>query len=253
MYSNLYFKGNIILNGKIKCETGLYIGDSKDNLEIGGIDSMVIRDKISNMPYIPGSSLKGKLRSLLELSTKESIKTIIKNEGSACNCGNCPSCKLFGFTIKDDEGEFIGPTRTIFRDSFLTGESKDLLKNNSSLTRGTELKMENSIDRIKSTASSPRSIERVPRGAEFNFEIVFSIYSDDDLEIFDYLPVAMCFLEDNYLGGSGTRGYGKIHFKDIELEYRGIDFYKEESDGKTFKKQTFKKVKDIPKVDDLFE
>jgi CRISPR-associated protein Csm3 len=56
----LEFKENVIISGKIICNTGLHIGGSKEELEIGGTDAPVIIDPETRIPVIPGSSLKGK-------------------------------------------------------------------------------------------------------------------------------------------------------------------------------------------------
>ena len=225
---NFEFEGNIILNGKIVCDTGLHIGESNETLEIGGIDNMVIRDKKSNLPYIPGSSLKGKLRSLLELFNKDSINSIIKNQSrgeyNPCNCGECIVCKIFGFT-NDNDGTYVGPTRIIVRDSFPDEKTKIFWKNAEDVARGAELKTENVIDRVKSTARNPRPTERIPKSSKFDFEIIFSIYCDEDKENFKEIFTAMKLLENNYLGGNGSRGYGKVHFEELEYTIKNKDFY----------------------------
>lgn len=236
---NLEFKGNVIINGKIICDTGLHIGESNETLEIGGIDNMVMRDKKTNLPYIPGSSLKGKLRHQLELFTKESVNYIItharggKNkEYGPCNCGECIVCKIFGFT-NDNEGTFIGPTRIIVRDAFPDEETIEFWNKAEGVSRGAELKTENVIDRVRSTARHPRPTERIPKDSKFDFEIVFGIYCDEDKENFKEVFTAMKLLENNYLGGNGTRGYGKVHFEDLTCITRDKSFYTEDTEEKT--------------------
>jgi CRISPR-associated protein Csm3 len=232
--NEIQFQKNIIITGKIVCDTGLYIGDQNDSLEIGGVDNMIIRDKKSNLPYIPGSSLKGKLRSLLELYDPVSTKNIInKTKGDACNCGKCTPCKIFGFSNDDGSIEFKGPTRIIIRDSFPDDDTIKFWNKSHEVSRGAELKTENRIDRIKSTAKDPRPTERVPKNSKFDFEIVFSIYCDDDEKNFKKIFNAMQLLEDNYLGGNGTRGYGKISFKDFSAISRDREYYSDNNDNES--------------------
>lgn len=203
----------ITLTGKIVLITGLHIGASNDSVQIGGIDSAVIRDPRTQMPYIPGSSLKGKLRSLAEWSNQAVLNKMLSREkkGDPCNCGlaNCPVCVVFGSTgaVK---GTDRGPTRLIVRDAVLPEGAEVYFED----------KVENSIDRLKGSASNPRHIERIAPGAEFDFSMSYKILKDSDKALFKSVVLnAMGLLEKDYLGGSGSRGYGKIQFK--ELVYNG--------------------------------
>ena len=224
----IQFQGNIVITGQILCKTGLHIGEVSGGIEIGGLENIVIRDPKTDLPFIPGSSLKGKMRSLLELSDKDATRNIIKNKGEPCKCGKCAPCKIFGTPALDPketmEGRQQGPTRIVVRDCFLTQESKKLLQE-MDVMNGTEIKSENTLDRITSKAI-PRTIERVPRGSAFLFEIVFSIYEDDDYTNFLGIFHSLRLLEDSYLGGSGTRGSGQVKFKDINMVKRSLDYYK---------------------------
>lgn len=199
------------IRGKIYLKTGLHIGGGTEGIEIGGIDNPVIKDPKTGYPYIPGSSLKGKIRSLLELHEDK----FDKQKGGPCNCGDCKICKTFGNTNKDSK---VGVTRAIFRDAFLDDESIELLKQRNILA--TEAKMENTIDRIKGRALNPRQSERVIAGLSFNFEIAVRIFKEDGdgKEITDLLQEGLKLLEKDALGGSGSRGYGKIQFKDLYLD-----------------------------------
>ncbi|MEO0192527.1 MAG: type III-A CRISPR-associated RAMP protein Csm3 [candidate division WOR-3 bacterium] len=216
------FKGNLIVEGKIVCKTALHIGGAKDTYEIGGMDNPVIKT-IKGIPYIPGSSLKGKLRSLAEWSLGK-----IGPDGSVCKCSRpeCPICRVFG-TPAEKERKF-GPTRLVVRDAFLTNESKALLLDMGSLT---EVKTENAINRISGKAENPRPVERVPEGTEFEFSMVYSIYEIPgenerlDIEFFPYIFKAMALLEDSYLGGMGTRGSGQVEFKDLKMVFRSKNYY----------------------------
>lgn len=218
------FSKNYIIQGKIVCKTGLHIGGSSDAIDIGGSDNVIIRDSVTGNPYIPGSSLKGKLRFLTELNDKISAQSVIDNNGKPADDPNCIASKLFGISADDKQTELKFPTRTIVRDSYPDEETLELW-NNESLISGAELKYENNINRINSSAT-PRNIERVPKGSKFDFEIVFSVYEGDDENI-SYLLDAMRLLEDNYLGGSGSRGFGQIKFENIKLSKRTAEYYKE--------------------------
>lgn len=218
--------GKIKIKGKILAKTGLHIGASKEVGEIGGLDMPVIRDPITDFPYIPGSSLKGKMRSLFERFMMKEGTLKLESIGEAkihvCNNPDCKICRLFGSSTRDSNI----PSRLIVRDSFLTADSKKKLENIESPLRYTELKWENVINRITSEAN-PRQIERVPAGTEFEFEIIYNIenknHLKDDLED---LFLSMKLLEDDYLGGHGSRGYGQIIFEIKAISVLKADYYK---------------------------
>lgn len=218
------FKENYVIKGNIVCKTGLHIGGSSDNIDIGGSDNVLIRDSASGYPYIPGSSLKGKLRSLLELSDKKSARSVIENEGKVSTDKNCIAAKLFGVSAEDGNEDLKFPTRTIVRDSYPTEETIKQWDINDELLNGAEFKWENTLNRITSYAN-PRNIERVPKGSKFDFEIIFSVYEDDDNANIVKLLESMRLLEDNYLGGSGSRGFGQVVFEDLMISKRNIEFY----------------------------
>ncbi len=220
-------KGKFFINGKIEVKTGLHIGGSKETLEIGGLDNPVIRTKDGKV-YIPGSSLKGKIRSLLE--QKEG-----KSSSSPCECGTCDICKIFGPHKSENITE---PVRIIVRDAYAEGEN---IK--------TERKIENIIDRVRGTAISPREIERVPAGTKFDFEIIFNVYKEDDIKLINKFVEGMKLLEDDYLGGSGSRGYGKIEFKEINCKYRQKEYYEGNSDKENSKEN----VENIDKLQEILK
>lgn len=206
------------IKGKILAETGLHIGGSKTALDIGGIDLNVIKTA-AGVPYLPGSSLKGKLRTMLA-----------KEEGSDSHKSDSEKIKvIFGDSpSKDDKGQI---TRIIVRDSFLI--NKNELKNGEGEFSELELdytegKWENTIDRQTGTAGNPRQIERVPSGAIFDFELIYNVYDDGKKdEHLAEIKKAMRLLEDDYLGGSGSRGYGKIKFIEIKEGQRTIEQYRQ--------------------------
>lgn len=200
----------IIYRGTLELLTGLHIGDSKEKLEIGGVDSPVVRRKDNNEPYIPGSSLKGKIRSLLEISYGE--ENTFKNPGH-------PIGKLFGALPPGSNNSTTGnPSRLIVRDAYLTRESAKMLEESEFTDMPySEIKFENVINRITGTAEHPRQIERVPAGVKFDVEFVINIVGKNEAEanqnenLFKQLLMkGIRLLENDYLGGSGSRGYGKV-------------------------------------------
>lgn len=208
-------KKHIVIEGIIKCETGLHIGGSTEAMEIGGVDLPIIKHPISKEPYIPGSSLKGKMRSELE---KKYNKTI---NGEPCGCGNidCPICKIFG--PHKNTKHTLGPTRILVRDCQLNNKSKEeynkLLKEKG--LDYIEKKTENIIDRMKGIALHPRTQERVPSGAEFNLDITLQVFdTDDENKMEEIISEGLSLVQKSYLGGSGSRGYGKIKFYSLKID-----------------------------------
>jgi len=195
----------IRINTTIKLLTGLHIGGSSENVEIGGIDNPVIKlGADNNKPYIPGSSLKGKMRCLLE-QVAGAVKIGENNEVN----------NMFGFANKNM------PSKIIVRDSYLTSESELLLTNAEDLDMPyTESKWENVIDRVKGTAEHPRQTERVPAGAIFNVEFVINVWDNDGdgSNLLNMLKKGINLLENDYIGGSGSRGYGQIQFGELAIK-----------------------------------
>ena len=225
------------ITGKIELLTGLRIGSGNTEMHIGGVDNLVVKHPYTNEPYIPGSSLKGKIRSLLEyyfgLPTHSyrvdrnsggvtSYKLLTENNISEDVKSNARIIlKLFGLSGSGSEVlEKVCPTRVAFSDCFFTEEFKGKLEKER--LPYTEIKAENRINRITGTAEHPRFTERVPAGAEFNFRITLKIYSNEDEELLDILLKGMKLLELDYLGGCGSRGYGRIkfHFDDEKIKQK---------------------------------
>lgn len=209
------FLANIVLKGKIECLTGLHIGGSKEKLEIGGVDSPVIRDPYTKLPYIPGSSLKGKMRSLLSFSLDKADEDPNPKRYDA----KCPLQRIFGTSAEDRN---IGPSRLLVRDAHPDKETIEKWESMESELLYTEYKSENSVDRLTS-AANPRFIERVVKGSVFDIEFVYGIYSIDsesdkhlDAKYFRYAIEALKLLEHSAIGKSGSRGYGQISFKFAE-------------------------------------
>lgn len=205
----MQLKKHMEIKGSILCVTGLRIGGSNDDIEIGGLDNPILRHPVTGLPYIPGSSLKGRMRALLELKySKQTQQT-----GEPCSCGECKICMVFG-THRARESR-LGPTRIIVRDSFLTSKSIEELKqaNQEKGIYYSEIKYENLISRKTGKAGHPRPVERVPSGAEFEFEIILRIFKEDnEKEITELVREGLFLVQKEYLGGSGSRGYGKVSF-----------------------------------------
>jgi len=219
---DLKFQKNYLISGIIHCETGMHIGDVTESLKIGGTDSYVIMNRMTNRPYIPGSSIKGKMRSLLEL--KHGDKWLSNNgDPHKCDDAECDLCIAFGRSA--DKGVSSGPTRLIVRDSHPTNETIERWDSNEDILHGTEIKGENYLNRITSMAT-PRFVERVPAGSEFSFEMIYSVYDPKDEQRLKLVFEAMSLLEDNYLGGYGSRGSRKIAFRDITLQEKSAEDYK---------------------------
>ena len=209
----------VTFSGTIFCVSGLSIGASSNTLEIGGIDREVIKNPITKEPYIPGSSLKGKMRS--ELEKEYGAYTIIKetkklglNSKEPCGCGRitCPICLIFG--AHKYQGAPSAPTRIIVRDATLSKESKDIISKLPDDQRGyLERKTENIIIRDAGTAGSPRTIERVSAGMSFDFEIILRVFEgDNENELIDKVKEGLELVEKSYLGGGGSRGSGQVKF-----------------------------------------
>ena len=220
------------ISGNILVKTGLHIGAGNDNIHIGGVDNAVVKDPVTKKPYIPGSSLKGKVRTLLEWATNR-----VSEDGKPYNDKNGyydPIVRIFG-NGKAESNNSAGPTRASFSDCFL---DEDKLDKRLEEIGYTEIKTEVMIDRIKGTASGtgPRSTERVPAGAKFKFEITYKVFDQQDEENLELLLLGMRLLENDALGGSTSRGYGRICFEDVS-----IDGDKEKFDNIKLSPDSFKK------------
>ena len=218
----------IFIDGKIELKTGLHIGGSSTALDIGGIDASVIKNA-KGIPYIPGSSIKGKMRSLMEMKYSSYTQRTgeVDSGMQASNDSNPVIQKLFGSVA----GKSDYKTRLIVRDAYLSDSTKSQMENKSGDFEKLELdytegKWENSINRLTSTAN-PRQLERVPSGAIFDFSFVFTFYQEDDNELLKMFIESMQLLEDDYLGGSGSRGYGQITFNDISISQKTAKDYRE--------------------------
>ncbi|OIP68750.1 MAG: type III-A CRISPR-associated RAMP protein Csm3 [Oscillatoriales cyanobacterium CG2_30_44_21] len=269
--------GKLRLTSNLRVVTGLHIGAGGENLDIGGLDKSVMRDPLTKHPYLPGSSIKGKMRSILERflnkpvnraggsgtfryesddlvsgfsEIKEYKGQLIEFEGAE----TCEVSRLFGSTgnscwIPESKSEGVdrdqnakprdingvsyvkvkgrnSPARLIVRDSHLTVKSVDDLKSIDTGLYMTEWKFENGMDRI-TAAANPRQLERVPAGAIFEFELVYTVENPEQaVKDLQNLAIALAILEDDALGGHGSRGYGKVAFEEFKLFYRDLNYYR---------------------------
>lgn len=212
----------IEITGTITLLTGMHIGGTNSSMSIGGIDKAVIRNPLTNQPFIPGSSLKGKMRSLLEVSIGANLQR------SSNKVPNGPSkegaaADLFGNATGNDTQK---PSRIIVRDCMMTNAELVLAKTELPYTEG---KTEVVIDRITS-AANPRQIERVPGGAQFGLNLVVNIWEQDnnEEELMKNLFKSLKLVKDDYLGGHGSRGYGQITFEIADVSEKSVvTFYSE--------------------------
>jgi len=207
---------HIVLTGTLVCRSGLRIGGSKEDIEIGGMDNPILRDPMSKLPYIPGSSLKGKLRSSLEYKYGK-----VGADGNPCGCAqaNCMVCTVFGPHLRPVHD--LGPARIIVRDALLAPDSKaELEKLLEEGLQYAEVKTENIIDRRTGVAKRGglRSVERVPAGTKFDLNISLRIFDgDDEGKVLTFVKEGLRLMQQEYLGGSGTRGYGWVKIEDFAV------------------------------------
>lgn len=273
--------GKLTLTSQLIAETGLHIGGGGENLDIGGLDKPIIRDPLTKYPYLPGSSIKGKLRSTLERLLNKPLnrtggsgtwryesddladgftevedRRFIAYEGAS----TCQISRVFGSTggskfwmpietareeglyeeNKDNPTSTIqnqncirinrgrnAPARLIIRDSHLVPESAEKLKQVDTGLYMTEWKFENGIDRV-TAAANPRQLERVPAGSKFQFELIYTVENADQaIEDLQNIAIALAILEDDALGGHGSRGYGKVRFQNFQFSYRSLAQYRQ--------------------------
>ncbi len=205
----------ILLRGKIHLKTGLHIGAGKERVKIGGLDNPVVRALLRDgEPYIPGSSLKGKIRSLIEQAY--GYDCMGQRNDPRHENGSCKVCQVFGGVLANQANH---ASRVIFRDAYMTAESKRRLEILDTPLPYTEVKAETAIDRITGRARSGtlRQTERVPAGTEFEFEVMVNVFKGEhepsepsEEELREMLCEGISLLNKDYLGASGSRGYGQV-------------------------------------------
>lgn len=231
--------GKLIIDGEIICQTGLHIGAGKGSLDIGGADNPVVKDAFA-MPYIPGSSLRGRLRSLLEQSgglvKPEELVYLTRRRGQEVRIHQSDRpddevCLLFGRNpgrMDRMAGEPLeggaSPARLTVYDAPLIAESITQQMRENLDDEITEVKSENAIDRL-TAQSSPRTLERVPAGCRFQVRMILDILCEEDKALAARVTEALRLLEDDALGGSGSRGSGRVKFGSLTVTWRGRSFY----------------------------
>jgi len=250
-YTRKIFVGKVFLRGEIELKTGLHIGGAEPAIQIGEV-TPVIKDPFTGLPYIPGSSLKGKLRSILEtfgerkLNGKAEKVSLNRNIGTPRNpiwihcCEslnealNCDVCRLFGTTGEGRTAERRTsenfPAPLVIRDCLFKRRPLE-----ASLESPIEVKIENALDRITAN-SNPRRIERVVPGTVFDLEVVYEVAAlgDDKQIYFPYhfeedlknLFTCMEILQAQGLGGFSSRGYGKVKFIFNEFSAMSLEYFK---------------------------
>src|SRR3954451_17106361 len=232
--------GKLILEGEMLCETGLHVGAGKGSLEIGGSDNPVVKDAFGR-PYVPGSSLRGKLRSLLEHSSGLAIPSelvyLSKRKGQEVRIHQSDRpddeiCLLFGRNPgrmdrgsgEGAESKSASPARLTVYDAPLDPDSITPQMRENLDDELTEVKSENAVDRITSQAN-PRTLERVPAGAKFRVRFVMDVLCPEDAPLFSRVVEGLRLLEDDSLGGGGSRGSGRVRFANMKLTWRGKAYY----------------------------
>lgn len=213
------------ITATLELVTGLRIGAGDSEMHIGGVDNTVIKHPHTQSPYIPGSSLKGKMRSLLEwrsgavkeeaLGWKDFEKTSGDTQAEVKRI-----LQLFGISgdakLGVEQMSTMGPTRISFWDCNLNAEwEKQIREDNFALT---EVKSENRINRISGVAEHPRQTERVPAGAQFDFRLSVKKLAGDGEDLMNTVLQGLKLLELDSVGGSGSRGYGKVKFVNLKID-----------------------------------
>lgn len=212
------FLGKVMVKGIITAITGLRVGGATGGLKIGGVDLNVITDPYGK-PYIPGSSIKGKTRSLAEYHQSVSFDSKGKHSCSDNDAyKKCSICQVWGTLGVQSLTDFC-LTRLQVRDALLDPDSiPQEVKDNIEL-EWTEVKFETAINRISGTAldKSLRQIERVPAGAQFGLELIYNVYQSNDINLLKQVFIALELLEHDYLGGMGSRGYGQVEVSGLSI------------------------------------
>lgn len=215
------------ISGVMEVVTGLSIGGNKDDIGPGGSDTPVIKNPLDNSPYVPGTSLKGKMRSKLEEVYGVENKTP-KDAYNPCGCGrkDCIICTLFGAHMNTRSE--AGTPRVIFKDMYMTEDFRNL-----PVEKIFETKNETMVDRKTHTASnsSLRNRERVAKGVKFEYEILVQVYEgDNEKKMLETLKRGLELVEETGLGGKTTGGYGRVSFG-----IDGDDYVEEHIDAMTGK------------------
>ncbi len=239
--NNVKIHSKLFIKGRITVLTGLHIGGNSIGMAIGGADKVVVRNPLTNEPYIPGSSLRGKMRSLLERARgdeKFNQEGGFSVNGDKTDAGKNPDTllgKMFGVSAAEANTQ---PTRLMVRDAHLTESSRHELANapNTDMPM-TEVKTEVNIDRI-TAAANPRQFERVPAGAEFQLELILTLMEgDDEQQFLKLLRESLELVQHDSLGGHGSRGYGAVQFNIDKIQRRTVEDYRTGKSGEELPEQ----------------
>jgi CRISPR-associated protein Csm3 len=235
--------GKLVIEGEIKAMTGLRIGGSSVRMQIGGLENVVVRDPATQRPYIPGSSIKGKVRSLLTRALGKPLKVLVRGQGIRIHWCDpdeymaggvpCEVCRTFGVAGEHAQE----PARVVVCDAPILPDQLEVQDERGRWERRpwsqlstelpyTEAKAEAVLD-VVTSAATPRWMERVPAGALFAARMILSVYDEHDRECLRTLLFGMRLLEDDFLGSSGSRGYGRVRFQDLSLVWRPVDHYRD--------------------------
>ena len=193
--------GKILIQCKLEVRTGMHIGASNVFSAIGAVDSQVVRDPHTGLPIVPGSSLKGKLRTLLARSLAKDVQNM-----PTFDKDDALILRLFGCA------QPARASRLQFADCFVCNAEE--MRN----VGVTEVKAENGINRATSVAN-PRFIERVTPGTQFDVRIVYEVMDESQVEAdLKLLAKGVKLLQMDYLGGHGSRGSGRVSMRNFILE-----------------------------------
>ena len=205
------------ITGVIHCLSGLRVGGSDELLQIGGTDLTCIKHPVTLKPYIPGSSIKGKMRSEQE----QRLGKFGAGGTEPCGCArtDCLVCRVFGPHKKARHD--LGPTRIVVRDAACTQGGE------------TELKSENVINRKTGAALHPRKVERVVAGSDFSLRIGIQVWDLDEqityknkdkqdqkggVALVEFVKDGLRALQQTGLGSGISKGSGEIEFRDLKLD-----------------------------------
>ena len=206
-----------------RCESGLHIGGSQDEMTIGGADNPVIKNPATGAPYIPGSSLKGKMRAELEKELgrfeRRTGSRVAADDRNPCGCAGeqCGVCRIFG--PHNNFNSALGPSRILVRDGPIVGTDYRLEdKNETAINRRTGAAMTGSL----------RSTERVAPGARFAMRITLQVFEiDQDFQYGGHqggealqalVARGLRLVEQTGLGGGSSRGSGAVSFHDFQRD-----------------------------------
>ncbi|HDI74043.1 MAG TPA: type III-A CRISPR-associated RAMP protein Csm3 [Candidatus Korarchaeota archaeon] len=235
MSSGILLRGVLEIEMIMECLTGLRIGGGPEVMEIGGVENVVIKDPLTRLPYVPGSSLKGAMRAHYELFSDKGIDhEVVKGPQKIrihmCDDPSCEICRVFGRTPEKLESKeasqtldsMIYTTRLKVDDAYPADETvKDWER---FLPEGVEVKYENVLDRLTSRAN-PRGVERVPKGSKFKVTMSYKIFDQEDVKNVSVIFQSLKLVEDDYLGGYGSRGYGRVKFENISMRLKKREYY----------------------------